>query len=138
MSLARSHDTRSSLRAIIDIHAGVEQGHGEREPRAREGGKVEVGVEDAEPLHRGVAQGHRLLRVRAADDEPHLPQDLDPGPGHEVVQVTLDALLVQTLRGQLVTVGAEGGQLQPVLHVLHQLVNQVVTVITSKNNSLKL
>ena len=130
MSLARPHDTRSSLRAIIDIHAGVEQGHGEREPRAREGGKVEVGVEDAEPLHRGVAQGHRLLRVRAADDEP--------GPGHEVVQVTLDALLVQTLRGQLVTVGAEGGQLQPVLHVLHQLVNQVVTVIISKHNFLKL
>ena len=136
MSLARSHDTRSSLRAIIDIHAGVEQGHGEREPRAREGGKVEVGVEDAEPLHRGVAQGHRLLRVRAADDEPHLLGDLDLGPGHEVVHV--DALLVQTLRGQLVTVGAEGGQLQSHLHVLHQLVNQVITVIISKHNFLKL
>ena len=65
-----SCNTRSSLRAIIDIHAGVEQGHGEREPGAREGGEGEVGVEDAEPLHRGVTQGHRLLRACSSRPPP--------------------------------------------------------------------
>ena len=85
---------RSSLRAIIDIHAGVEQGHREREPGARIRGEGEVGVEDAEPLHRGVAQGHRLLRVRAADIEPHLLEDLDPGPC-DLVLASFDRIYLQ-------------------------------------------
>ena len=121
-----------SYSAVVEIHAGVERGHREREPRAGERGESHVGVETAEPVHGGVAEGDGL--PRPPEGEPDVGH-AHPGPGHPVVRS--EALSIETLGGKLVAVGADRGQLQPLLHVLQQLVHQVVTVSISKNRIFK-